>query len=195
ARHRRRSLRGRRAQTRSAVLVLGAAEPRHRRARRSLRAPPDPLGRDASAPPRRARHGQARPRRHLRARDATQRAARGTGGPPPLRLVGRVARAALEEGAMVRLKYPPFHVLVSRVGDAYAAIEDACNHAGASLAKGPRIEGDKVVCPMHGYVFALASGELLAPKGLCDHQRRFVVTEDGDSVLVWEPTSLVIKPL
>jgi nitrite reductase/ring-hydroxylating ferredoxin subunit len=108
-----------------------------------------------------------------------------------LKLVGRVARARLLEGELVRLDYPPWHVLVSWVSGAPRAIEDSCNHAGASLCEGSR-DGDCVICPLHGYVFDLETGALLAPRGLCDDQRRFVAREDGDEIVVYDPFELVI---
>jgi nitrite reductase/ring-hydroxylating ferredoxin subunit len=103
-----------------------------------------------------------------------------------LKLVGRVPRAALEGGAMVRLVWPPFDVVVALVGDRPCAIEDACNHAGASLSEGDR-HGACVSCPMHGYRFDLTSGRLVEPRGLCDDQRAFVARLDGDDVVVWDP--------
>jgi nitrite reductase/ring-hydroxylating ferredoxin subunit len=108
-----------------------------------------------------------------------------------LKLVGRVARAALVDVDFVRLQHPPWHILVALVDGAPYAIEDACNHAGASLAEGPR-DGDRVVCPMHGYIFSLRTGELIAPRGLCDRQRVFVTTIEGDDVLVWDAFALEI---
>jgi len=102
-----------------------------------------------------------------------------------LKLVGRVARAALAEADFVRLPHPPWNILVALVDGAPFAIEDACNHAGASLFEGRR-DGDRVICPMHGYVFSLTSGELITPRRLCDAQRTFVTTVDGDDVLVWD---------
>jgi nitrite reductase/ring-hydroxylating ferredoxin subunit len=101
-------------------------------------------------------------------------------------LVGRVPRARLEGGAMVRLQWAPFHVLVTLVDGAPCAIEDACNHAGASLSDGERRDGC-VRCPMHGYVFDLATGRLVEPRGLCDDQRRFVARFEGNDVVVWDP--------
>ena len=103
-----------------------------------------------------------------------------------MKLVGRVPRAHLEGGAMVQLAWPPFHVLVALVDGKPTAIEDACNHAGASLADGGR-EGDCVSCPMHGYLFELRTGRLVQPRGLCDDQRTFVAEIDGDDVVVWDP--------
>jgi nitrite reductase/ring-hydroxylating ferredoxin subunit len=87
---------------------------------------------------------------------------------------------------MVRLDDPPFHVLVTLVGDRPVAIEDSCNHAGASLSEGTR-KGDCVLCPMHGYIFELATGELVAPRGLCGDQRTFIARREGDQVVVWDP--------
>jgi nitrite reductase/ring-hydroxylating ferredoxin subunit len=89
---------------------------------------------------------------------------------------------------MVRLEHPPFHVLVALVGGVPFAIEDACNHAGASLSEGERQDGC-VACPMHGYIFELATGRLVAPRGLCDDQRRFVARIVGDDVVVWDPAA------
>ncbi len=92
----------------------------------------------------------------------------------------------------MRLSYAPFHVLVSRVGRHYSAIEDACNHAGASLSEGTR-SGDCVECPLHGYIFDLATGKLVQPEELCDDQRAFVCEVDGADVVVWDPVTLIVK--
>lgn len=105
-----------------------------------------------------------------------------------MKLVGRVPLAHLENGQMVRLPYPPFHVLVALVNGTPSAIEDACNHAGASLAEGSR-HGACVSCPMHGYIFELATGRLVEPRGLCSDQRRFVARLDRHDVVVWDPGS------
>src|SRR5262245_14391971 len=102
-----------------------------------------------------------------------------------VKLVGRVPLAALSEGAFVRLEYPPFDVLVALVDGAPFAIEDACNHSGASLCEGPRTEAGNVVCPMHGYVFSLRTGALVAPLGLCDDQRTFDAHIEGTDVVVY----------
>jgi nitrite reductase/ring-hydroxylating ferredoxin subunit len=100
---------------------------------------------------------------------------------------------------MVQLHDPPFHVLVAIVGDTPCAIEDACNHAGASLAEGEREDRGPgaataeprrkpyVACPMHGYLFELMTGHLVEPRGLCGDQRRFTAVCDGDDVVVWDP--------
>lgn len=109
-----------------------------------------------------------------------------------MKLVGRVSRARLVAGEMVKLEYPPWHVLVTWIEGEPRAIEDACNHAGASLAEGSR-EGDRVACPLHGYVFSLSTGALLAPRGLCDDQRCFVARIEGEDVAVYDAFELRIQ--
>jgi nitrite reductase/ring-hydroxylating ferredoxin subunit len=106
--------------------------------------------------------------------------------------IGRIPRSHVAGGAIVRVPYPPFDVLIAQVGSEICAIEDACNHAGASLAEGVR-SGDRIVCPMHGYVFELRTGALVQPKGLCDDQRRFLVELQGDEIVIWDPVQIVIR--
>ncbi len=101
---------------------------------------------------------------------------------------------------MVRLHYPPYDVLVAEVDGVPCAIEDACNHAGASLTEGWRVgediepndTGPCVACPVHGYIFDLRSGDLLQPAKLCDAQRTFRARIEGDEVVVEDTFSLVL---
>lgn len=44
----------------------------------------------------------------------------------------------------------------------YYAIDSLCTHRNASLAEGDCI-GDQVVCPLHGAVFHLPTGQHLSP--------------------------------
>ena len=92
----------------------------------------------------------------------------------------------------MRLEYPPYDVVVALVNGEPYALEDACNHAGASLAEGERVRESCVVCPMHAYVFDLRTGKLVAPEGLCDDQRRFHAVVEGDSVAIYDPFVLRI---
>lgn len=108
-----------------------------------------------------------------------------------MKLVGRLARAEVDGGEHVRMTYPPFDVLVLKVEGEYRAIEDACNHAGASLTGGD-VRGNCILCPMHGYKFDLRTGALVAPRGLCDDQRVFVVKVVGDELEIWDPFEVVI---
>jgi 3-phenylpropionate/trans-cinnamate dioxygenase ferredoxin component len=105
--------------------------------------------------------------------------------------VGRVSLSEVKEKGLVRLTHPPFDILVAWAEGEVFAIEDACNHAGASLAEG-WIEDKCVACPMHGYVFELETGKLLRPRGLCGDQRTYEVEIEGDEVVVYDTFSVVI---
>lgn len=97
----------------------------------------------------------------------------------------------LKEKELVRLPYPPYDVLVAWQDDRPHAIEDACNHAGASLSEG-WIEEGCVVCPVHGYAFELATGKLLRPKGLCSNQRTYETAIEGDEVAIYDAFHLTV---
>jgi nitrite reductase/ring-hydroxylating ferredoxin subunit len=108
-----------------------------------------------------------------------------------VKLVARIPKTEVDAGDLVRVTYPPFDVVVMKVEDKYAALEDACNHAGASLSEGD-VRGTCILCPMHGYKFDVFSGELVAPKGLCDDQRTFVVKDEGAELSIWDPFTLTL---
>jgi nitrite reductase/ring-hydroxylating ferredoxin subunit len=108
-----------------------------------------------------------------------------------LKEVGRVPLAEVKDKGLVRLEYPPFDILVAWAEGEVFAIEDACNHAGASLAEG-WLEGECVVCPIHAYVFELRTGRLDRPKGLCGDQRTYETKIEGDEVVVFDTFSLVV---
>lgn len=48
--------------------------------------------------------------------------------------------------------------MVGRTARGYFALDDACPHAGGSLAEGS-IEGGSVICPIHGYAYDIVTGE------------------------------------
>jgi nitrite reductase/ring-hydroxylating ferredoxin subunit len=107
------------------------------------------------------------------------------------KLVGRVKLDEVKSKGLVRVTHPPFDICVAWVEGRVWAIEDACNHAGASLAEG-WIEEQCVACPMHGYVFDLQTGKLIRPRGLCGDQRTYKTVVEGDEILVYDDFSLVI---
>lgn len=109
-----------------------------------------------------------------------------------MKLVGRVPIARVREEKLVRLDYPPYDVVVTLVDGVPLALEDACNHAGASLAEG-FLNGDCIACPMHGYVFSFRTGALVQPKGLCDDQRKFDAWIEGEEIVVADPFQLDIR--
>lgn len=97
-------------------------------------------------------------------------------------IVARVDPAAVEEGALVRVERPPFHVLVTRIEGALHAIEDTCPHSGWSLSEG-RLEGHEVVCPGHGWRIDVRTGEVTTEAGRGERNPCFAVREGGAIVL------------
>jgi nitrite reductase/ring-hydroxylating ferredoxin subunit len=110
-----------------------------------------------------------------------------------MKRIGTVAREAVADGRFARIAYPPFDVLVAIVDGEPTAIEDACNHAGASLAEGDRSgDGRCVACPLHGYTFNLSTGALVEPKGLCGPQRAYRAEIIGDEIVVFDDFELTL---
>ena len=97
-----------------------------------------------------------------------------------------LGRADLGEGTMRGVELPDGRlVLLARVGGAYHALDDVCNHAGCLLSQG-RLEGERVVCPCHDMAFDVRTGAGIEPV-LCQDQRAYrVLVEAGDALLVEE---------
>jgi nitrite reductase/ring-hydroxylating ferredoxin subunit len=45
---------------------------------------------------------------------------------------------------------------------------------------------------MHGYVFSMKTGELVAPRGLCGDQRTFVTKVVDEEVEIWDAFDMAI---
>jgi nitrite reductase/ring-hydroxylating ferredoxin subunit len=105
--------------------------------------------------------------------------------------VATLARAEVD-GGPVRIIYPPSHiVVVLHEGEVYA-MEDACNHSGASMLKG-WIEDDCLVCPAHAYAFDLKTGELKRPKGACTPQKVYEVRHVGEQLEIWDTSEVLVQ--
>ena len=73
-------------------------------------------------------------------------------------------------------------IAVFNISGSFQAIDDACPHAGASLAEG-HIENGKVGCPWHYAEFELASGKHLNAPASCGVMAYKVIIE-GENLLV-----------
>jgi 3-phenylpropionate/trans-cinnamate dioxygenase ferredoxin subunit len=94
-----------------------------------------------------------------------------------------LCEADLAPGEMRRLAVGEFGVCLANVGGAYHAIEDACNHSGASLARG-KLDGHVVTCYLHAFSFDVRTGRLLTRPRLCEDQTRFTVIQVGHSLYI-----------
>jgi nitrite reductase (NADH) small subunit len=85
--------------------------------------------------------------------------------------------AALPPGMTARVRVDGMDVALFRRGDEVFAIGNACPHRGGNLRDG-MVEGDIVICPLHGWEFDLRSGACMTVPG--ESVPRFTVTvEDG----------------
>lgn len=73
----------------------------------------------------------------------------------------RVASVAeLPEGELRTVDLPGGRIALARIGGEVLAFDDACTHAGCSLAEGSLDGAEEcVVCPCHGAAFDLRTGE------------------------------------
>lgn len=81
----------------------------------------------------------------------------------------RLGPADLAEGELRGYEWKGRNVLVARVGGAYKALDDWCNHAGCLLSGG-WLDGNTVVCPCHEVGFDLDSGKNVTSPSVCGDQ-------------------------
>jgi nitrite reductase (NADH) small subunit len=85
--------------------------------------------------------------------------------------------AALPLGRVELVTVNGEDVALYRRGDEIFAIGNQCPHQGGNLCDGD-VEGDIVICPLHGWEFDLRSGACMTVPG--ESVPRYVVTvEDG----------------
>jgi nitrite reductase/ring-hydroxylating ferredoxin subunit len=72
-------------------------------------------------------------------------------------------------------------VCLVNLGGEYYALEDECNHSGASLAQGT-LDGPVVTCSLHRFQFDVRDGRLLSRPRLCEDQPSFPVLRVGSAL-------------
>jgi len=81
---------------------------------------------------------------------------------PDSRPARRLARLdAIADGALLRCLHDGSPILLCRVGDDVHAVSDACTHEDVSLSLGA-LSGHCLACPLHGAVFDVRDGAVLA---------------------------------
>ena len=88
-------------------------------------------------------------------------------------------------GSAVAVKIAGSQVAVFNVDGQFYAIDDTCTHAGGSLSEGP-VQGKEVVCPWHGAVFNIETGEVLSAPA-SEGVRTYKIQIAGDEVQIEEP--------
>jgi 3-phenylpropionate/trans-cinnamate dioxygenase ferredoxin subunit len=92
---------------------------------------------------------------------------------------------ALPEGEMVAHSMDGQDVLVVNVAGRYLAIGAVCTHEGGPLEEGV-IEEGTVMCPWHGSMFDLETGEAVGPPATEDVPV-YQVRVEGDAIQVARP--------
>ena len=90
------------------------------------------------------------------------------------------SRSELAPGGVKRLDEPP--IAVFSVEGSYFAISDVCTHEWARLSDG-EVEGETVICPLHGACFSLSTGEALSLPAI-EPVETFAVILQGDDIFV-----------
>ena len=88
----------------------------------------------------------------------------------------------IRDGEMEGFRAGETDVLVCRVQGRLYALEDLCSHADTTLSDG-RLNGYKVVCPLHGAQFDVRTGEHGGPPAWCG-VKAFATTEGPDGAVV-----------
>ena len=84
----------------------------------------------------------------------------------------------LQEGTSKALTMNGTEVAVFRCGNQLYALQNRCPHAGGSLADGT-VEGDEVICPLHGYRFNIRTGACVTDPALRAKPVALVPHADG----------------
>jgi nitrite reductase/ring-hydroxylating ferredoxin subunit len=96
----------------------------------------------------------------------------------------RVARLAeLREGGPALATFAGQQVVLCRKQGEILAIGNECPHEGGSLCDG-WVEGDIIVCPLHGWEFDLRSGACMTVPG--ESVPRYIATVEGGDVYLEE---------
>jgi nitrite reductase/ring-hydroxylating ferredoxin subunit len=84
----------------------------------------------------------------------------------------------ISEGSGKMIRIANHEIAVFKRSGELCAIENVCPHEGGQLSKG-RMEGDEVVCPIHGYRFHIKTGACSTAPGL--KAKTFEVSKHGEA--------------
>ena len=77
------------------------------------------------------------------------------------------------------------NILICNTEEGFFAVQDMCTHALIPLCGG-LIQGTLISCPLHGAVFNLKTGEVMAPPAFEDIDT-FILIIEGTSISVKNP--------
>ena len=92
----------------------------------------------------------------------------------------------IEPGHSVSVNVNGTNILICNTVEGFFAVQDMCTHELVPLCGG-YIQGTLISCPLHGAVYDLKSGEVMAPPAFEDLQT-FKLKIEGTSISVKSPT-------
>ena len=92
----------------------------------------------------------------------------------------------IELGHSVSVNVNGTNILICNTEEGFFAVQDMCTHELVPLCGG-YIQGSLISCPLHGAVYDLKSGEVMAPPAFEDLQT-FKLKIEGTSISVESPT-------
>ena len=93
----------------------------------------------------------------------------------------------LAPGTKKRVWVGETRILLANVDGEFYAVDDLCPHARAFMSAG-WLDGDEIMCPLHGAQFNIKTGQVLSLPAE-DDLPVFPVKIEGDSILVAVPES------
>jgi 3-phenylpropionate/trans-cinnamate dioxygenase ferredoxin component len=93
----------------------------------------------------------------------------------------------IPSGRMMMVEVGNEQVLLVNIEGVIPACDDVCTHSYASLSEGD-LDGEEVVCPLHGAIFNVTTGEVVTPPAE-ESLRMFEVRIEGQDILVGPPKS------
>ena len=91
----------------------------------------------------------------------------------------------IEVGHSISVNVEGKKILICNTDEGFFAVEDMCTHALIPLCGG-LIQGTLISCPLHGAVFDLKRGEVMAPAAFED-LKTFNLKIEGTSISVQNP--------
>ena len=102
-----------------------------------------------------------------------------------LEYISVVDATDIELGHSASVNVKGINILICNTEEGFFAVQDMCTHALVPLCGG-LIQGTLISCPLHGAVYDLKSGEVMAPPAFEDLQT-FKLKIEGTSISVESP--------
>ena len=91
----------------------------------------------------------------------------------------------IDLGHSISVNVEGINILICNTEEGFFAVQDMCTHALIPLCGG-FIQGTLISCPLHGAVFDLKTGEVMAPPAFEDLDT-FILKIEGTSISVKNP--------